>query len=389
MAKRLPDVPEGYNYDFINADALIRLLSVKDGKIITPSGMSYPVLVLDSNARKMSLPVLRKIRDLVKAGATITGIKPESTPSLADDQKEFQRIVNEVWNSGNSKVFANKPINEVLQALNIAPDFTYSKPKQSTKLLYVHRKLSNGDLYWVNNRNHNVENLEATFRITGKVPEIWHPETGKTELASYDIANGVTKVNLHLQPDDAVFVVFKSPATKTSFTLPATTEKELITVDGSWNVAFQSNRGAPANTPFDQLNSWTESTDPGIKYFSGAAMYTKTINADASLFNNKKSEICMDLGDVKNIAEVMVNGKSSGIVWKQPFRLNVTNALKPGTNKLEIKVTNLWVNRLIGDQQPGVINKITYTTMPFYKADSPLLPSGLLGPVKIVLVTKK
>lgn len=161
------------------------------------------------------------------------------------------------------------------------------------------------------------------------------------------------------------------------------------TVDGSWNVAFQSNRGAPAEAKLEDLASWTENSNTGIKYFSGTATYSKTINAPASWFSNKKSEIWIDLGDVKNIAEVMVNGKSIGIVWKQPFRLDVTNALKTGTNKLEIKVTNLWVNRLIGDQQPGVVNKITYTTMPFYKADSPLLPSGLLGPVKIVLVTKK
>ena len=387
--KGLPDVPEGYNYDFINADALVNLLSVKDGKIITPSGMNYRVLVLDSNARKMSLPVLRKISELIKAGATITGVKPESTPSLADDQKEFQRIVNEIWGTGNSKVFTNKPLNEVLAALNITPDFTYNKSQENTKLLYVHRKLSDGDLYWVNNRNNNTEHLQATFRVTGRVPEIWHPETGKTEPASYSIANGVTKVQLNLQPNDAVFVVFKLPATKTSVTIPATTEKELVTVNGSWDVAFQSNRGAPANSVFDKLTSWTESTERGIKYFSGTATYTTTINAAASWFNNKKETVLIDLGDVKNLAEVSVNGKSLGIVWKQPFRLEIGDALKQGLNKLEIKVTNLWVNRLIGDQQLGITSKITYTTMPFFQADSPLLPSGLLGPVRIVSEGKK
>ncbi len=251
--KRLPDIPEGYNYDLINADALVNLLSVKDGRIITWSGMNYRVLVLDSNARKMSLPVLRKISELVKAGATVTGIKPESTPSLADDQKEFQKIVNEIWGTGNSKVFTNKPLNEVLAALNIAPDFTYNKSQENIKLLYVHRKLSNGDLYWVNNHNNNTEHLQATFRVTGKVPEIWHPETGKTEPASYSIIKGVTKVQLHLQPDDAVFVVFKLPATKPTVSIQATTEKELMTVNGNWKVSFQPNRGAPANIVFDRL----------------------------------------------------------------------------------------------------------------------------------------
>ena len=139
---------------------------------------------------------------------------------------------------------------------------------------------------------------------------------------------------------------------------------------------------------FDQLASCTDNTDAGIKYFSGTGTYTKTITAPADWFK-KDEELWLNLGDVKNLAEVIVNGKSLGIVWKQPFRVNVTSALKQGENKLEISVTDLWVNRLIGDAQPGVTNKITYTTMPFYQADSNLQPSGLLGPVKIMSVNRK
>ncbi|TKK71860.1 glycoside hydrolase [Ilyomonas limi] len=387
FGKKLPDIPEGYNYDFINADALVNLLSVKDGKLVTPSGMSYQVLVLDSNARKMSLPVLRKIRDLVKAGAAIAGMKPESDPSLADDSTEFHNIVNEIWNSNNAKVLTGKMLSEVMPALNVQPDFVYTKPDQNIKLLYVHRKLNDGDLYWVNNRSNNATTIEASFRVTGKAPQIWHPETGETEDASYTIANGITKVALPLTPNDAVFVVFRNNTTNTSFTVPPTTEKELATVEGSWNVAFQPNRGAPGNATFDKLISYTDNTDAGIKYFSGIATYTKTIDAPASWFSNKE-QLWLDLGDVKNLAEVIVNGKSLGVIWKHPFKADITSALKQGANKVEIKVTNLWVNRIIGDAQPGVTNKITYTSMPFYQANSPLLPSGLLGPVKIVSVTR-
>ena len=219
----------------------------------------------------------------------------------------------------------------------------------------------------------------------GKVPVLWHPETGKTEPVSYSIANGVTTVALSLEPNDAVFVIFKDKAVKTSVTLPAVEEKQLLTVEGSWNVNFQKDRGAPANATFDKLVSYTENTDAGIKYFSGTATYTKTITADKNWFTND-AQLWLDLGDVKNLAEVIVNGKSLGVVWKQPFRVDVTDALKAGENKIEIKVTNLWVNRLIGDAQPGVTNKITYTTMPFYQANSKLLPSGLLGPVRIISV---
>ena len=382
---KLPDVPEGYNYDFINPHALINLLSVQNSNLVTPSGMSYRVLVLDSNARQMSLPVLRKIAQLAKGGATIMGVKPERTPSLKDDQQEFQRLVNEVWSSGNTKVTTGKALAEALTSLNIQPDFSYTKPQQSTKLLYVHRKLSDGDLYWVNNRSDSACDAEVIFRVTGKTPQIWHPETGKTEDASYTITNSMTKVKLALTPNDAVFVVFQAPATKTTVTLAATTEKDIVTVQGPWSVAFQPNRGAPASATFSNLASYTENSDAGIKYFSGTATYTKTINVPASSLS-KGSRIWLDLGDVKNLAEVTVNRKPLGVVWKKPFRVDVTDAVKPGANNVAIKVVNLWVNRLIGDAQAGVTNKTTYTALPFYQANSPLQPSGLLGPVKVLAI---
>lgn len=176
--------------------------------------MSYQVLHLDDNARKMSLPVLRKIAQLVKAGATISGVKPESTPGLQDDLQEFDRLVKEVWGTNNSKVMTAKSLAEVLSGLNLAPDFTYSKGQDHTQLLYVHRKLADKDIYWVNNRNDQAEQVEATFQVSGKVPQIWHPETGNMEAASYSIANGRTTVLLNLSPNDAVFVVFGLPATQ-------------------------------------------------------------------------------------------------------------------------------------------------------------------------------
>jgi beta-galactosidase/beta-glucuronidase len=160
-------------------------------------------------------------------------------------------------------------------------------------------------------------------------------------------------------------------------------ETGLTTIEGSWNLKFQKERGAPAETSVDKLVSWSENADQGIKYFSGTGTYSKKINAPASWFK-KDAQVWIDLGDVKNLAEVFVNGKSLGILWKKPFRVNLNNALKPGENTLTIKVTNLWVNRLIGDLQPNTDKKYTYTTMAFYKVDSPLLPSGLMGPVRIV-----
>jgi len=382
---KLPDVPKGYNYDFINLHALLNLLSVKDGMLVTPSGMSYRLLVLDSNARRMSLPALRKIAQLVAAGATISGAKPELMASLKDDPREFQQLVNEVWGSGKPNVHAGKTIAEVLLSLNIPPDFELNKTPDKTKLLYVHRRLVNNDIYWINNRNDQNERIDAIFRVSGKTPQIWHPETGKREPASYKIENGRTTVSLNLTPNDAVFVVFQSPATKDAVVLPEKAENEITTIEGPWEVAFQPDRGAPSRATFGKLMSYTEDTATGIKYFSGVATYTKTINIPGNSMA-KGGQIWLDLGDVKNLAEVMVNGKALGIVWKKPFSVDVTHVLRIGENKLEIKVTNLWVNRLIGDQQPDVKHKITYTTIAFYNARSKLQPSGLLGPVKLVSI---
>jgi hypothetical protein len=180
-----------------------------------------------------------------------------------------------------------------------------------------------------------------------------------------------------------VFVVFRNAAAEPSRALPVPAEATIASITGAWDVAFQPDRGAPVKITLDALSSWSDSSDPGVKYFSGTATYTKAIQAPADWFKSGE-KLWLDLGDVKNLAQVSVNGSPYGILWKPPFRVDVTSALKPGANTLEIKVTNLWVNRLIGDEQPSVTKRCTYTAMQFYKADSPLLSSGLLGPVLLV-----
>jgi hypothetical protein len=387
----LPAIPEGYNYDFVNADALVNLMSVDNGRIVTPGGMSYRVLVLDSNSRYMTLPVLRKIRDMVNDGAIVTGTKPVQTPSLADDPEEFNAIVNQLWakeegvnNTGKGKIYAGMSLADVLAAQNVSRDF--SSQGGSNRLFFVHRKASDIHIYWVANHDDRTDDIEATFRVDGMEPEIWRPETGLIEKASYRIENGVTKVKLHLEPVDAIFVVFRNSTDIRSFTLPETSETQLTIVESEWNVSFQAGRGAPEKAVFTSLSPWNENEDRGIKYFSGTGTYLKTIHAPAGWFTSG-AQLWLDLGDVQNLAEVAVNGKSLGIVWKKPFKVNITDALKQGDNSLEIKVTNLWVNRLIGDRQPDVRDVITFTTSKPYTADSPLKPSGLLGPVTIIKKT--
>jgi (4-O-methyl)-D-glucuronate---lignin esterase len=392
---KAPPVPAGYGFDYINADGLIHELFVDDGRIATKSGMSYRVLGLDPYSQHMSLPVLRAIHKLVVDGGVVAGRKPTDDPSLADDQAEFHRLADELFGNGSGlkkvgkgAVYAGWDLTDVFDALQVKPDFDYTKPESDTRILFAHRRLMDGDLYFVDNRNDRDESVDATFRVSGKEPELWHAETGAAEATSYKIANGLTTVPLRLEPWGAVFVVFRRPASDASRTLPAVTETPLATDSGPWNVAFQPGRGAPPSITLDVLSSWSDNPGSGVKYFSGTATYTKSINAPASWFS-RDGRLWIDLGDVKNLAEVSVNGKSLGIVWHAPYRVDVTGELRTGANDVSIKVTNAWVNRLIGDQQPDAAVKYTFADIAPYKADSPLLPSGLLGPVRIYSVAKQ
>ncbi len=387
--KKSPEIPEGYGFDYINADGLIHAMTVTNGRITTKSGMSYRVLGLDPYAKHMSLPVLRAIDKLVREGAVVAGEKPIDDPSLADDQVEFRRLVDALFGDGTGvhhvgkgEVFAGQSLKEVFIALKLAPDFEYTKPKSDTQILFTHRKLVDGEIYFVDNRTNRDASVDASFRVTGKLPEIWRAETGKSEPASYAVANGRTTVPLHLEPWGTAFLVFRRSTKGASHQLPPKHEISVATVSGPWTVAFQPDRGAPASINLEKLISWSDSTNQGVKYFSGVGTYTTTLQAQAGWFQ-RNAHLWIDLGDVKNMADVTVNGKDLGMIWHAPYRVDVTDALKPGANEVTIKVTNAWVNRLIGDEQPGTAVKYTFTDVKPYRADSPLLASGLLGPVRL------
>jgi Glycosyl hydrolases family 2, sugar binding domain len=209
------------------------------------------------------------------------------------------------------------------------------------------------------------------------------PGSRETEPASYYIANGRTRLPLYLAPWETVFVVLRSPAIARSRTLPAMIRTPLATIEGPWQVRFPPDLGAPALATFETLTDWKDNPDEGVKYFSGTAIYAKSIDAPASWFK-PGAHVWLDLGSVKNLAEVSINGKWLGIVWKQPFQVDLTSALKAGTNSLEIKVTNGWANRIIGDHQPNATQTYTFTSPRFYKGTAPLWPSGLLGPVQLI-----
>ena len=419
--KPIEDAPDGYGFDFVNSDIVLHELSVKDGRLVTPGGTSYRILYFGGRSQRMTLPVLRRISELVRQGAVVVGNRPTDSPSLADDEGEFQRIANRLWGRKaaighlvrrvrKGIVYAGMSANEVLADLNLAKDFEYASPssepaatsdsqgaegdevttaKTGAELMFVHRRLGDGEIYFVDSRSANAEDVDVTFRVDGKAPELWDAATGKTEPVSYRIKGGRTTVPLHLDAYGTTFVVFRKPAEETSRQLAVERETPADELDTAlnqqWAVSFQAERGAPEVATFDKLASWSESADVGVKYFSGTATYTKTIDVPESVFKEGAHQ-WLDLGDVKEIAEVAVNGKYVGILWKAPFKADVTGVLKPGSNRLVIQVTNLWVNRMIGDRQPWSMKKYAFTDYMPYKAESPLLPSGLIGPVRVLSV---
>ncbi|MCC6725017.1 MAG: glycoside hydrolase, partial [Saprospiraceae bacterium] len=321
-----------------------------------------------------------KLRDLVKEGAKVTGFKPQKSPSLSDDPVEFQAVVNELWGHAN---VSNQPAANLLKSQGISEDVIIKNSK--AKVLYVHRKTADMDIYWLNSRSAEENSAEVSFRVSGKVPELWHAQTGKTLKLEWRIENGRTIVPMGFEAWGAAFIIFKEKTSETSHTLPKQIGDEISKMNGTWQVDFQEKRGAPKTALFEKLISWSEHYHVGIKYFSGTATYRNSFNIKEI---ENGGQYLLDLGDVKNIAKVSLNGKPIGTAWKTPFELDITEAIKKGTNQLEIKVTNLWVNRLIGDAQPNMKENITYTTMPFYRGNEPLLPSGLLGPVRVLLVSE-
>jgi hypothetical protein len=341
----------------------------------------------------MSLPVLRAINALVENGAVVAGPKPTDDPSLADAQAEFQRLSSQLFGDGGGvhkvgkgAVYAGQDLREVFTALNVPPDFDYAKA-DSSNIEFVHRELPSGDIYFVDNRSDHDLAIQATFRVVGREPELWRAETASTESVSFQMADGRTTVPLRLEPWGTVFVVFRKATSKASLTLPVTTEAKLATIEGPWKVAFQPGRGAPDFIIMAKLSDWSQSDNSGVKYFSGVGTYTNTLQASADWFHGQ-SRFWIDLGEVKNLAVVTINGKELGQVWHPPYRLEITSALKPGENRIKIEVVNAWVNRLIGDEQPGA-TRFTFADVKPYKANSPLLPSGLLGPVTVVQAAPK
>jgi len=409
----------GYDYHGLTTD-LLRRATVEHGRIVLPSGMSYRLLV--TYARELRPETIRKLRDLAQGGATILGVKPEDAPGLAGypaSREEVRAVAEAMWGSeaeagrkgrpyGRGKVFWGLPEEPVqgtsgcgvaaylrcareIQALgemDVTPDFQYpqsGKENSDNMLAYTHRRQPGADWFFVSNQAGRSRQENCAFRLAGRQPELWDPVTGELrKLPAFQELGGRVIVPLEFAAGASCFIVFRTPATEPPGAEPRTnfeTPRTIGDLTGPWEVSFDPQRGGPSGpVRFDSLTDWTARPEEGIKYYSGKAAYRKPFELPSPL---PAGRLFLQLGKVKDLAEVRLNGKSLGVAWCEPWRIDLTPAARPGVNQLEIVVVNEWVNRLIGDAAQPPEKRFTSTTWNPYKPGSTLLESGLFGPVTL------
>jgi hypothetical protein len=394
-----PTLGEGYDHDNCNSEVLLTRASVQDGRIMLADGMSYRVLVLPDE-QPMPLDDLKKIADLIEAGATVAGPPPTEMAGMIlnpNDQEQFNTLVAKLWGGldgtkatrkevGAGQLFWGQTAREVLQGQSAPPDFEETGLSDDGTMDWIHRAGDGLDIYYVASRWENPENVDCTFRVGGKQPELWDPVTGEIrDATAFRQENGRTIVPLEFGPCGSMFVVFRKPISADVSGTAASNYPSLRlleTLSGPWTMNFDPKWGGLRRVVFDELVDWTTRPEEGIKYYSGAAVYHKTFNLKSHPESGDR--LILDLGEIHELAVVRLNGRDLGVVWDKPSRVDITSAAKEGENDLEITVVNLWPNRLIGDEALPKRERYTETNVHKFTEASPLLPSGLIGPVSVL-----
>ena len=454
------DKLQGFADLISSADFLNQNISVENGKLRMPSGRIYPFIVFSDSI--MLTETVNKIKELVTAGATVVSPKPVKSPSLKnypECDSELKKIADEAWGTGTSncykKGFVFTKMEDAVQKLGITADFQVVKATTPNDIKIAHRHSADADIYFVSNQNEKSQAISISFLISGKQPELWQAENGSISNAPvWSVMDGRTKVSLNLNGIQSVFVVFRKAASTADHLISAevndsstnwniqsdkkglpvlqSTEpvsleviyvsgkqktievKPLapVTVSGSWKVTFAPKTDQKFELEFPELIDFSRHSNKSVNYFAGTATYSKKISVNAA---SLKDRTILDLGEMNDIAEVRVNGKSAGVLWYPPYRTDITDLLVSGESNLEILVTTNWANRLIGDEQepadfewgkdrgekmgramlaypdwfvknqprPSQGRK-TFSIWYYYRKDSPLKPAGLVGPVQIL-----
>ena len=411
---------KGYNFDAVSPRILKMRAKVVDGKIVFPGGTSYSLLVLP-DVETMTPETLACIEGLVNAGAFVMGNPPRKSPSLVgypDCDEAVRKAAEALWSEG--KILRYSPLESradglfpdysatatALAQMGIVEDFQSDGP-----IRYGHRRTENEEIYFVSNTTADKQVTTCRFRVMDAVPELLNPMTGAVrELPVYK-QEGETHISIPLtfEAYQSFFVIFRSSVPETA--LSSDRDKRnfpayqiVDELGGSWEVAFDPDWGAPAKVRFYGLQDWRSREERGIKYYSGSATYRKSFDAPEPTLSGRSF---LSLGVVHDICRVRLNGRDLGVLWTSPWRVETTGLLKAKGNQLEIELVNGWVNRLVGDQQTedknvrsvswpsGLLDgksyktgRYTFSTHDFYKADSPLMPSGLLGPVRLMTIAE-
>ena len=387
---RNPELPNGYSYDYINAEVILERLSVKDGKLVLPDGMSYNLMVLPPSTT-MRPKLLAKIESLVKQGGKIYGKAPVKSPSLQgypNSDKQVMEIAERMW-AGNDKIKSygkgfiidGLGLQESLNELGIQKDVEINTEHL---VLWTHHTMPGMEIYFLTNQSEQEVNFTPSFRVKGMKPQLWNAITGEVRpLNEFTEANGRISVPITMESLQSWFVVFSNETldSKNSYAKNFPKAEIVETLENSWKVEFANKKIGPKETvDFPVLTDWIENADDRIKFYSGTATYSSTFNIKKENIGN---DLFIDLGKVGVMATVKINGIDVGTTWIAPFNLDITKAVKEGENTIEVEVVNVWRNRITGDK---TIPETERTTSYLFDSTTPeeeLISSGLLGPVTI------
>ena len=435
----------GFDYDVTDEDALLHRMQFSGADLHTPEGLHYRALALPES-RSLSYPALEWVQRFVMQGGVVIGLKPVGPLGIVPAQQEaaYTQIADAMWQGcahstgearyGKGRVYCTQDARAALTEMGVVPDFSYLLAGQDAGMQdgkafdYAHRQTTDADIYFVRNTADRAVQATLSFRVRGRVPHLWMADDASTApaLVYRETNDGRTEVPLSFPARSSVFLVFEQAATlhlthimrngselypsirrgtgifaasNSSFvefgagtyeltSSNGTTKSVVVTESdgaepdfGPWTLTFPAGWGAPASVPVEQFQSWTEWQNPGIRYFSGTATYHSILHMPHGPSQHR--QIWLDLGQVREIASVTVNGVPVQTLWRAPFLVRIDRELHAGDNTVEIRVTNLWPNRIIGDLQPSATVHYTHTNVRAYTKDSPLLPSGLLTAVQV------
>lgn len=419
-------VPDGFAYDYTNTDVLLNRVSVKDGWLVLPEGTRYRALQLH-NTEYLHLKTLKRVQELVEQGATVIADKPKKIIGYSEwpQDEEFQAITQTLWGDGSPQIrqinkgrISSLGLEESIQQLGYEADL---KLNGVAAKLFAHRRIAGNDLYYFYNDKPEFSQLEVDIRNGDGKPEIWNIDDGSIEeITRYQRKGNRLITQLALEPYAGRFVLIRRDGKLPKYDgthsqlvqdiyLNTNQTRAVKELSGAWELEFDTNWGGPSKIIFNELSDWIQHSDDAVKHYSGTAKYAKNFSITKHELAAKK--LYLDLGSVQQIAEITVNGKEAGTLWKPPFALDIRPLLKEGQNTLEVKVTNTWVNRLIGDEalpdtsgyrmvgdtvpwlnaneKPPKSQRVTFTGYNFFQKEKSrvLQSSGLLGPVRLISST--